>query len=107
MTPTPSTIIERRRSLGPGTSAPANASPTAAIQKAEGKGTGDNGTGLVLLLPHLVCCGGVALLSVLGGAGLVATGVGQASFWLVVAGLIVALIAGVWIVRRRLGEPRR
>jgi hypothetical protein len=109
MTRRPFSIVERHRSLERRISALADvSSPTADYRAQADTAKEKGGTRLVLaLLLPLACCAGIALLSVLGGAGLVATGVAQASFWLVGAGLVVSLLAGVWIVWHRLGKPRR
>ena len=53
---------------------------------------------LVLLL---VCCGAVALLLLLSGAGLAGVGIVRGSVWLLIIGLVVVAVALAWRARRR------
>lgn len=56
----------------------------------------------LVLVAHLVCCGGVALLLMIGGAG-VGVGLVRASYWLLIVGVVVVAIGLVW--RRRRSQP--
>ncbi len=56
----------------------------------------DNRAALWLIVPHLICCGGAALLLFVSGAGIAGVGVVRASFWLLVLGLVVVGVAVLW-----------
>lgn len=60
-----------------------------------------NRAALWLIVPHLICCGGAALLLLVSGAGLAGVGVVRASFWLLVLGFVVIGAALMWKRRRQ------
>lgn len=54
----------------------------------------------LMLVPHLICCGGAAVLLLVSGAGIAGAGVVRASFGLLILGFIVFAVALVWRGRR-------
>lgn len=65
-----------------------------------------NQTAPWLLLLPVICCAGLALVLLAGGAGLAGAGIWQASTWLVIAGVVVIAIALAWW-RTRVTRDRR
>lgn len=57
----------------------------------------------LVLVAHLVCCGGAALLLTVGGAGVAGVGLVRASHWLLIAGFVVVAVGLIW--RRRRSQP--
>jgi hypothetical protein len=64
---------------------------------------GDESRGAIWLLvfPHLVCCGGTALLLIVGGAGVASAGIVRASIGLLILGFVVVGVGVIWRRRRR------
>ncbi len=56
---------------------------------------------LWILAVSLLCCGGLALLVLLSGAGLTGIGMVQGSFWLLIIGFVVVAAGLAWRAWRR------
>lgn len=61
-----------------------------------------------VLVVHLICCGGTALLFLVGGGGLLGLGVAQGSVLLLAVGVVAVGVGAYWrAYRRREREPRQ